>query len=88
MVAATFTYDAEILEALRGHGLDPRPTTSPGFVRAALDDLYRYEIRRLRADLLAGRIVKTDYAGHVVGLRRRYWLLSVPLQRWTAGPHT
>ena len=30
-----------------------------------------------------GRIAKGDYANHVVELRKRYWLLSVPLQLWT-----
>ncbi len=46
--------------------------------------LYKYEIKRLRGDLLDGRIRKVDYAGHVIELRRRYPLLSVPLQLWTA----
>ena len=47
-------------------------------MRDALSDLYRYEIRRLRSELLAGRIVKRDYAPRVIELRQRYWLLSVP----------
>jgi hypothetical protein len=78
----TFTYDARVLEALEGHGLKPLPATSPQQLRDALSDLYRYEIRQLRAELLAGRVVKPDYAGLVIALRRRYWLLSVPLQAW------
>jgi hypothetical protein len=85
-VVETFTYDARILEELRGHGLDPLPTTSPRRLRDALSDLYRYEIRRLRDELLAGRIPKQNYAGHVIELRKRYWLLSVPVDLWTAGP--
>ena len=48
-------------------------------------DLYRYEIRRLRQALLAGRIAKRDYADHVVALRRKYPLLSVPLELWVVG---
>jgi hypothetical protein len=84
-VTETFTYDARILEALGEHGLRPLPTTSPQTVRDALSDLYRYEIRRLRRDLLAGLIAKADYAGRVIALRKRYWLLSVPVQLWT-GP--
>jgi hypothetical protein len=46
--------------------------------------LYCYELRRLRRALLAGRIPKADYAGHVVALRKRYWLVSLPLDRWAA----
>ena len=43
-----------------------------------------YQIKILRAELLDGRIPKADYANHVVELRKRYWLLSVPVQLWTA----
>ena len=71
-----------VLEALAGHGLRPLPTTTPELLRDAVRDLYRYEIRRLRSDLLGGRIPKVDYANRVVDLRRRYPLLSLPLELW------
>lgn len=77
-----YRYHPHILDALSGHGLVPRPDTSPEFLRDAVRDLYRYEIRRLRDALLARRIPKADYAGHVVALRKRYLLLSVPLAGW------
>jgi hypothetical protein len=85
-LAETFTYDRRILEELSGHGLSPLPTTPPQRIRNALSDLYRYEIRRLRSDLLAGRIQKQDYAPGVIELRKRYWLLSVPVHLWTFHP--
>ena len=77
-----YAYPAEILEALAGHGLRPTATTPPAVVRDALSDLYRYEIRRLRKRLLAGGIAKQDYSNHVIALRKRYWLLSLPVQHW------
>ena len=64
----------------------PRPETSPRQLRDAVRDLYRYEIERLRLLLLAGHIAKRDYANHVVALRRKYPVLSVPLERWVAPP--
>ena len=67
---------------LAGHGLCPGPDTRPAAVREALNDLYRYEIRRLRRRLLEGEFPKAEYLDHVVGLRRRYWLLSVPVDNW------
>jgi hypothetical protein len=82
-LSETYTYYPRVLAELRRHGLDPRPTTPPGRLRDAVSDLYRYEIRRLRSDLLAQRIRREDYAGHVVALRKRYLLLSVPLELWT-----
>lgn len=77
-----YTYPPEILEALAGYGLRPTPATAPSFVRDALSDLYRYEIRRLRRTLLAGGIPRADYVNHVIALRKRYWLLSLPVQHW------
>jgi len=52
-------------------------------VREALNDLYRYEIRRLRRRLLAGDFPKADYSDHVIALRKQYWLLSIPVERWS-----
>ena len=78
-----YAYHPDIQEALARHGLSPAPDTPPAFVRRALSDLYRYEIRRLRQDLLQGRVAKSDYIGHVVALRRKYWLLSLPTELWT-----
>ena len=78
-----FAYKSEILEELARHGLRPLPDTSPQQLRDAVRDLYKYEIRRLKERLLAGECKKQDYAGMVVELRRRYVILSVPLQFWT-----
>jgi hypothetical protein len=82
-LSETYTYYPLVLDELRRHGLDPRPTTPPRRLRDAVSDLYRYEIRRLRSDLVAKRIRREDYAGHVVALRKRYPLLSVPIDLWT-----
>ena len=78
-----YRYAPELLEALAGHGLAPNPATDPALVRRALSDLYRYEIRRLRGAFLRGEILKADYSSHVIALRRRYWLLSVPTAHWS-----
>lgn len=83
-VAETYQYHSEILEQLARHGLQPLPTSSPQQLRDAVRDLYKYEIRRLREDLLALRIPKADYARRVIQLRSRYPVLSIPLQFWTA----
>ena len=77
-----FEYAPEALAILAEHGLQPGPSTSPRVVRAALNDLYRYEIRRLKRRLLAGEFAKERYLDLVVELRTHYWLLSIPVQRW------
>jgi hypothetical protein len=78
----TYRYRPPILAELARHGLQPRASTPPQFLRDAVRDLYKYEIKVLRSRLLAGRIERQNYAGDVIELRKRYWLLSVPLQHW------
>jgi hypothetical protein len=80
-----YTYQQQILETLAEHGLIPTSRSSPEQLRDAVRDLYKYEIRRLRDRLIAGEFPKRDYAGLVVALRRRYWLLSIPTQLWVVG---
>lgn len=82
MRVVAYQYHANVLEELARHGLRPRPDTSPERLRDAVLDLYKYEIKRLRADLLANRFPRRDFAGHVVELRKRYLLLSIPVDLW------
>ena len=77
-----YEYAPEALAILAEHGLQPGVSTPPRVVRAALNDLYRYEIRRLKRRLLAGEFGKERYPELVIELRKHYWLLSVPVQRW------
>lgn len=81
----TYVYVPEVLAQLALHGLAPGGGSPPAVARDALSDLYRYEIRRLKQRLLAGEFPQADYIGHVLDLRRKYWLLSVPLALWTRG---
>jgi hypothetical protein len=60
----------------------PRDDTPPEFIHEFINDLYLYEIRSLRARLLAGEIPKKDYAHHVERLRNRYPVLSLPVRYW------
>jgi hypothetical protein len=80
---AMYEYRKEILEQLLRHGIRPTPNTPPGLVMEYLNDLYRYEIRRLRNRLLEGRFPRSEYASRVVDLRRRYPLVSIPTRHWT-----
>jgi hypothetical protein len=78
----TFVYHQQILDELARHGLRPLPTSAPGRLRDAVRDLYKYEIRALRDAYVAGRFPKPEFAGRVVELRKRYWLLSIPTELW------
>ena len=71
-----------MLEWLAEHGAHPRDDTPPELLREFVNDLYRYELRRLRAALLSGAFPKPEYYGRVVALRRRYPLLSIKPELW------
>lgn len=83
MAAVAYRYTVEVLEQLAIHGLRPRPETPPQRLRDQMRDLYKYEIKVLKGRLLAGEFRKAEYAARVVELRRRYPLLSVPMEFWT-----
>jgi len=70
-------YRPDVLEALGTHGLRPQPQTPPEVARAFVNDLYRYEIRRLRDRLRRGEFPKDTYFDRVVELRNRYAVLAL-----------
>ena len=75
-------YKAEVLEELARHGLQPRPSTAPDTLREQIHALYLIEIRRLRDRCRAGEFPVAELAPRVMDLRRRYTLLSIPVDRW------
>ena len=77
-----WTYPRELAEALLRFGLRPKPWTPPLVVRDALNDLYRYELRRMRNELRAGQIPKADYIDLVIVTRKRYWPLTLQPDAW------
>ncbi|MXZ73423.1 MAG: hypothetical protein F4Z04_18235 [Acidobacteria bacterium] len=78
-----YHYRPMVLEALATHGVRPTPETRPALVHEFVSDLYRFELRRLRARQVRGEIPKEDYSRHVIALRKRYLLVSLPLPHWT-----
>jgi len=78
-----FQYQPEILEQLLTHGVRPLPGTRPALVFRYLGELYRYELRRLKRLRAGGAIPAGEYGDRVVGLRRAYPLVSVPVKYWT-----
>ena len=76
-------YWPKVLEALQAHGVRPHPGTPPQLVHEFVSDLYRFELRRLRARQVRGEIPRHEYSRHVVALRKRYLLVSLPLRHWT-----
>jgi len=79
-----YRYEPVILEELARFGVFPREETPPALVHEFINDLYRFELRRLRQRLAAGEIPKAAYTSHVIELRRRYPLVSIRASLWAA----
>ena len=78
-----FKYKESVLAELARHGIKPARETPPELIHDFINDLYLYEIRALRNRMRAGLIPKGDFANHVVELRKRYPVLSLPVRHWT-----
>jgi hypothetical protein len=72
-----YRYRRDVLARLEEHGIRPLPTTRPERVREYVNDLYRYEIRKLRDRLLRGEFPKHTYIDRVISLRNKYAVLAL-----------
>lgn len=77
-----YIYPPELSDALLSFGLSPKPHTPPSVAREAIDDMYKFELRRLRARLLTGEFDRPKYVEAIVLLRKKYWMLTLPLRAW------
>jgi hypothetical protein len=77
-----YNYRADVLAQLARHGVYPTPATPPQLVYDFVNDLYRYELRRLRDQLVRGAIPKAGYYDRVVALRVKYPLVSIKPELW------
>lgn len=75
-------YKPRILEQLWTHGVRPAPDTRSELVHEFVNDLYRYELRRLRDRLRRGEVQKADYYNLVVEVRERYRVLALKPWQW------
>ena len=75
-------YKQAILDSLWTHGVQPSPDTPPELVHDFVNDLYRYELRRLRDRLLRRDVRKSDYYDLVVEVRERYRSLALKPCQW------
>jgi hypothetical protein len=66
-----------VLRELELHGVRPTAKTSPQLVRDYVRDLYKYEIRQLRARMLRNEFTRSEYWTRVDTLRRQYPVLAL-----------
>ena len=77
-----FRYRADVLHRLWAHGVQPTARTPPELVRDYVRDLYKYEIRRLRDQMMRQEFPRNTYARRVDELRRQYPVLALRARDW------
>jgi hypothetical protein len=77
-----YNYRSTILDALWRHGIQPTAATDPQLVHDFVNDLYRYELRRLRGRLMRREFEKATYYDRVVEVRQRYAVLALKAWQW------
>jgi len=77
-----YVYRPDILAQLLQHGVRPTARTPPELVHEFVSDLYRYELRVLRARLLDKQFPKPEYYGRVVAIRNRYRIVALKPRQW------
>ncbi|HLF84956.1 MAG TPA: hypothetical protein VI837_12350 [Blastocatellia bacterium] len=82
ILSMSFKYRETVLDELARHGVIPQDDTPPELAHQFVTDLHLFEIRKLKQQMLAGRIPRADYANTVEALRMRYPILSLPARFW------
>jgi hypothetical protein len=77
-----YRYKSDILAQISAHGVRPTPETRPELAHEFVNDLYRYELRRLRDRLMRREVRKADYYDLVVEVRLRYRALALKPWQW------
>ena len=77
-----YRYRSDVLAKLWAHGVQPRETTPPELVRGYVNDLYRYELRKLRDRYMVGEFPKLEYHRRVIEIRDRYPVLALKPQQF------
>jgi hypothetical protein len=80
-----YRYRPDVLQRLAAHGLRPTSWTPPDVARGYVRDLYKYEIRVLKARLLKHEFPRHEYNDRVVALRNRYDVLALLPRQFVEG---
>jgi hypothetical protein len=78
----TYRYRDDVLAECRKHGVLPTPHTPPELARGFLNELYKFELRKLRARYMRKEFLKRDYHRLVIAIRDKYPVLALTPSQW------
>jgi len=66
----------------RKHGVLPTEHTPPELPRGFINELYKFELRKLRARYMRKAFLKQEYHRHVIAIRDKYPVLGLTPSQW------
>ena len=82
---AVYKYRDDVLAECRKHGVFPTEHTPPELARGFINELYKFELRKLRARYMRKEFLKQEYHRHVIVIRDRYPVLALTPSQWLMG---
>ena len=80
-----YRYRDDVLAECRRHGVFPTEHTPPELARGFLNELYKFELRKLRARYMRKEFLKQEYHRHVIAIRDKYPVLALTPRQWLIG---
>jgi hypothetical protein len=80
----TFNYRADVLAECHKHGVFPTEQTPPELARGFINEIYKFELRKLRDRYIRGEFPKLEYHQRVIQIREKYPVLALVPQLWLA----
>ena len=77
-----YRYREDVLAELWKYGVRPLAHTPPELVRGFINELYKFELRKLRDGYVRGDFPKREYHRRVIEIRDRYPVLALVPRLW------
>lgn len=79
-----YKYRDDVLAELWKYGVRPTERTPPELVRGFINEIYKFELRKLRDRYLREEFPKREYHRLVIQIRDKYPVLALRPRQWLA----
>jgi hypothetical protein len=79
-----YRYRDDVLAECREYGVFPTEHTPPALARGFINELYKFELRKLRDRYIRREFPKPEYHRLVIEIRDKYPVLALPPRLWLA----
>ncbi len=77
-----YRYRPDVLAQCEKYGVFPTEHTPPTLARGFINEIYKFELRKLRDRYLRGEFAKQEYHQLVIEIRDKYPVLALPPRLW------